>query len=54
MEGEDQAAQHARVEKLWKDLDTGNEGQLDFNGLKKGLGKLNHRGYKHTFKPKHL
>jgi len=43
---EDQAAQDARVEKLWKDLDTQNEGQLNLNGLKKGLSKLNHRGYK--------
>lgn len=43
MESEDQKAQHARVEKLWKDLDTRKEGHLDLKGLKQGLGKLNHR-----------
>ena len=43
MDGEDQAAQDARVEKLWKTLDTRNEGQLNLSGLKKGLTKIDHR-----------
>lgn len=43
MDGEDQAAQDARVEKLWRTLDTGNEGQLNLSGLKKGLTKIDHR-----------
>ena len=43
MDGEDQSAQDARVEKLWKVLDTGKEGQLNLNGLKKGLKKMDHR-----------
>ena len=43
MDGEDQAAQDARVEKLWKTLDTRNEGQLNLSGLKKGLAKIDHR-----------
>lgn len=40
---EDQAAQDARVEKLWKALDTRREGQLNLEALKKGLAKINHR-----------
>lgn len=43
MDGEDQTAQDARVDKLWKTLDTRNEGQLNLNGLKKGLSNINHR-----------
>ncbi|KAK3174319.1 hypothetical protein OEA41_001563 [Lepraria neglecta] len=39
MDGEDQAS---RVEKLWKALDTRNEGQLNLNSLKKGLTKIDH------------
>ena len=45
MDGEDQTAQDARVNKLWKALDTGNEGRLNLNGLKKGLSNINHRLY---------
>ena len=45
MDGEDQATQDARVEKLWKVLDTRNEGQLNLSGLKKGLTKIDHRSY---------
>ena len=45
MDGEDQTAQDARVNKLWKTLDTGNEGRLNLNGLKKGLSNINHRLY---------
>ena len=48
MDGEDQATQDARVEKLWKELDTQQEGQLDIGGLKRGLAKVNHRGWKHS------
>lgn len=45
MDGEDRTAQDARVNKLWKTLDTRNEGQLNLNGLKKGLSIINHRSY---------
>ncbi len=45
MESEDQKAQDARVEKLWKILDTKSEGQLNLNGLKEGLGKIDHRSH---------
>lgn len=48
MDGEDQIAQDARVNKLWKTLDTRNEGRLNLNGLKKGLSNINHRLY-HPF-----
>lgn len=40
---EDQAAQDARVEKLWKALDTKKEGQLTLDALQKGLARINHR-----------
>ncbi len=43
MDGETQNAQDARVEQLWRTLDTRKEGQLDLNGLKKGLRKMDHR-----------
>lgn len=43
MEGESQNARDARVEKLWQDLDTRKEGQLDIKALKKGLRKIDHR-----------
>lgn len=43
MDGESQNAQDARVEQLWRTLDTRKEGQLDLNGLKKGLRKMDHR-----------
>jgi len=43
MDGEDKRSQDARVEKLWRALDTRSEGQLNLNGLKKGLGKIDHR-----------
>ncbi|KAF6229082.1 hypothetical protein HO133_007196 [Letharia lupina] len=42
MDGEDQTVQDARVSKLWKTLDTRNEGRLNLNGLKKGLSNINH------------
>lgn len=40
---EDQAAQHARVDKLWKALDTKQQGELDLEALKRGLATINHR-----------
>ena len=45
MESEDRNARGARIEKLWKRLDTKNEGKLDANGLKKGLQEIDHRTY---------
>ena len=43
MDVQDQIAQDARADKLWKTLDTRNEGRLNLSGLKKGLSKINHR-----------
>lgn len=40
---ESQNSRDARIEKLWKKLDSQNKGSLDFNGLKKGLQKIDHR-----------
>ncbi|MCJ1321640.1 hypothetical protein MMC15_006985 [Xylographa vitiligo] len=42
MDGESQKEQDARVERLWRILDTRKEGQLDLNGLKKGLRQMDH------------
>ncbi|SLM40251.1 mitochondrial carrier [Lasallia pustulata] len=42
MEAESQNARDKRVEKLWQDLDTRKEGQLDIKALKKGLRKIDH------------
>ena len=50
MESEDKKDQDARVEKLWKTLDTRKEGRLDAIGLKKGLEKIDHR--KSTIHPR--
>ena len=50
---EDQAARDARVEKLWKALDTKEEGQLDLEALKRGLIKINHRNKTWTFPRRH-
>jgi solute carrier family 25 phosphate transporter 23/24/25/41 len=36
-------AQDARVEELWRTLDTSGRGFLDLKGLKKGLKKMDHR-----------
>lgn len=41
----DRENQDARVNKLWKTLDTRNEGRLNLIGLKMGLSKINHRLY---------
>jgi solute carrier family 25 phosphate transporter 23/24/25/41 len=43
METESQTSRDARVQRLWHILDTRREGQLDLNGLKKGLKKMDHR-----------
>ncbi|KAI9821827.1 MAG: hypothetical protein M1827_002409 [Pycnora praestabilis] len=42
MESESQNSRDARVERLWRKLDTRGEGQLDLNGLKKGLKEMDH------------
>ncbi|RFU31382.1 hypothetical protein B7463_g4949, partial [Scytalidium lignicola] len=39
---ESQNLRDARVEKLWKRLDPQNKGELDVNGLRKGLKKIDH------------
>ena len=36
-------ARDLRIEHLWKKLDPQNKGELDFNGLKKGLIRIDHR-----------
>jgi hypothetical protein len=43
MAGEDKEEQEARVEELWRTLDTRKEGRLDANGLRRGLEKIDHR-----------
>lgn len=48
MDDEKQRAQDGRVERLWRTLDTRDEGQLDVPGLKSGLRKINHRLYSVT------
>jgi hypothetical protein len=40
---ESQNSRDARIEHLWKKLDPQNKGELDFNGLKKGLIRIDHR-----------
>jgi len=42
MEGESEADRESRIKKLWTNLDTSNRGELDFNGLRKGLRKIDH------------
>jgi hypothetical protein len=38
-----QNSRDERIEHLWKKLDPQNKGELDFNGLKKGLIRIDHR-----------
>ena len=45
MDSEDQKTKDERVEKLWHTLDTRKEGQLNLQGLQKGLGIMDHRKY---------
>jgi solute carrier family 25 phosphate transporter 23/24/25/41 len=40
---EPQNARDARVEKLWKQLDTQGKGELDLQDLRRGLKKIDHR-----------
>jgi solute carrier family 25 phosphate transporter 23/24/25/41 len=40
---ESQNSRDARIEHLWRKLDPQNKGELDFNGLKNGLTKIDHR-----------
>ncbi|KAL9105290.1 MAG: hypothetical protein Q9227_009505 [Pyrenula ochraceoflavens] len=42
MDGESQNARDTRIESLWRTLDTKKEGQIDINGLRKGLKKMDH------------
>ncbi|KAH6711113.1 mitochondrial carrier domain-containing protein [Leptodontidium sp. MPI-SDFR-AT-0119] len=39
---ESQNSRDARIEKLWKKLDPQSKGELDLNGLKKGLTRIDH------------
>ncbi|KAK0109786.1 hypothetical protein ONS95_002461 [Cadophora gregata] len=39
---ESQNSRDARIEKLWKELDPQDKGELDLNGLKKGLTRIDH------------
>jgi hypothetical protein len=41
--GESTNAQDARLEELWRKLDTSRKGYLDITSLKKGLRQMNHR-----------
>lgn len=43
MDGETEEHREARIAELWKTLDTGGKGEIDFNGLRKGLRKMDHR-----------
>lgn len=43
MDLESQNSKDARVEQLWRKLNAEGKGELDLNGLKKGLKKINHR-----------
>jgi solute carrier family 25 phosphate transporter 23/24/25/41 len=38
-----QNARDLRVEQLWQKLDPQKKGELDLNGLKKGLRRIDHR-----------
>lgn len=39
---ESQNSRDARIEALWKSLDPQGKGELDINGLQKGLRKIDH------------
>lgn len=43
MDGEDHRTREARVERLWRTLDTRKEGSLSLESLKEGFRKINHR-----------
>lgn len=40
---ETQNARDNRVERLWKQLDISNKGELDLEGFKSGLQRIDHR-----------
>lgn len=40
---ESQNSRDARIEALWKQLDPHSKGELDLNGLRKGLKRIDHR-----------
>lgn len=42
MDGETEEHREKRIHDLWKKLDTSAAGQIDLNGLKKGLKKIDH------------
>ena len=39
---ENQKSRDARIEALWKKLDPNNKGELDVNGLRRGLKRIDH------------
>ena len=43
MDRESQNVRDARVEDLWRKLDTEKQGSLDLVGLKRGLERIEHR-----------
>ena len=47
LDEEPQAEQDARIKRLWKSLHehAGSTGELDLEGLKKGLHKIDHRSF---------
>jgi solute carrier family 25 phosphate transporter 23/24/25/41 len=45
---ESQNSRDARIEQLWQKLDPQRKGELDVNGLRKGLSRIDHR------KPNHV
>jgi hypothetical protein len=38
-----------RVDKLWETIDTRKQGYVDYNGLKRGLKKMDHREHRIDF-----
>lgn len=44
--GESENERERRVAKLWETLDAREDGNLDLNGLKKGLKKIDHREHR--------
>jgi solute carrier family 25 phosphate transporter 23/24/25/41 len=40
---ESQNSRDARIEQLWQKLDPQRKGELDVNGLRKGLSRIDHR-----------
>jgi len=43
IDGESWEHRERRIAELWKTLDASGRGELDFNGLRKGLKKMDHR-----------